>query len=193
MLRAWLCGFPCTAWLLFLIVVLPTAAVGQSCPSDEERQVLDLINAERAEVGAPALVFDARLMDSARRHSDDMAEGNFLSHTGSDGSSASQRAQDAGYPSGIGETAGAGQSNAASIVLGWMNSSGHRAILLNPSWRHIGIAYAPTSWFYRHLWTANFGAAPGAPVLLDSACGGSAPSPIPEPLGRPGQPYLVNP
>jgi uncharacterized protein YkwD len=120
-----------------------------------------------------------------------MADGQFLSHTGSDGSSPSQRAEAAGYPSGVGETAGAGHSNAAAIVLGWMNSSDHRAILLNASWRHVGIAYAPTSWFYRHVWTANFGRAPGFPETLAGSCGGQPPPP--QPLGRPGCPFLASP
>jgi hypothetical protein len=95
-----------------------------------------------------------------------------MSHTGSDGSSPFERMEDAGYPvSARGETVGAGYATPAAMVQGWMNSSGHRAILLGSAYRHVGVGYAPTDWVYHHVWTATFGGS-GAPAWdVPTHCG----------------------
>jgi len=68
-----------------------------ACPSSFEEQVVDLVNVERAEKKLAPLSYDERLMEAARRHSTDMADGNFLDHTGSDGKNAGQHIDDADY------------------------------------------------------------------------------------------------
>ncbi len=172
-------GPPLALRLLRLLLLLlgpwvagPALALEHACPSDWELEVADRINVERAAVGLPPLELDVRLVAAALRHSEDMAEGGFLSHTGSDGSRPSDRMSDAGYPTSGGETAGAGHTTPASIVAGWMNSTGHRTILLGSSYTHLGVGYAETDWFYRHYWTANFGRSQEPPHDTATFCGG---------------------
>jgi uncharacterized protein YkwD len=50
------------------------------------RQVISLINAERANAGLPALTVNPEITAFAQIHAEDMAYNNFLSHDGSDGS-----------------------------------------------------------------------------------------------------------
>ena len=84
-----------------------------ACPTDEELRVVELINDERAARGLDPLALDLRLGAAALRHSEDMADGCFLSHTGSDGSSPGTRIAEAGYSPWSGEVAGADHSEAA--------------------------------------------------------------------------------
>lgn len=124
-----------------------------------EQQVLDLVNQERAKAGLPPLVANTSLIRSAKRHTNDMATNDFVSHTGSDGSTFTQRITDAGYQySYAGENIAAGYTTAAEVVNGWMNSSGHRANILSPNYKDIGIGHAyNSSSTYGHYWTQDFG------------------------------------
>jgi uncharacterized protein YkwD len=130
----------------------------QANPAFEAR-VLELINIERAKVGAPALHSQSQLAMAARLHSADMACNNFFSHTGSDGASLSTRVARQGY---IGyyylaENIAAGYSTPESVMNGWMNSSGHRANILNANYTEIGVGYVYWSnSTYGAYWTADF-------------------------------------
>jgi uncharacterized protein YkwD len=124
----------------------------------QERELITLINQQRAQNGLPPLQKSDALCQAARLHSNDMAQNNFLSHTGSDGSSPWDRLADAGYHLWTGgENVGAGYPTAADMVNGWMNSAGHRAnILGNFCDVGAGYAYSGTS-TYRHYWTLDLG------------------------------------
>lgn len=128
--------------------------------SNFETQVLALINQERTSRGIPALTSNTRLRNAALGHSQDMACNDFISHTGSDGSSPGDRITAAGYDfSTWGENIAAGYTTPASVVEAWMDSTGHRANILNPGFTEIGIGYAYNSAsFYDHYWTTDFGA-----------------------------------
>ena len=130
-----------------------------ACPTTREKEVTRLINEERALVGLAALEIDMRLIGAARRHTDDMAANDFVSHTGSDGSSPWDRIADAGYPMlAGGETIAAGYPDEASVVQGWMDSPPHQAILLGSDYQHIGVGYAYNAdSTYGDYWTADFG------------------------------------
>ncbi|MCU0492553.1 MAG: CAP domain-containing protein [Chloroflexaceae bacterium] len=133
---------------------------GPSTADSLEQQVLALVNQERAKVAnCPALVSNTSLMQAARGHSSDMATNNYFSHTGLNGSTPSSRARAAGYTSGgVGENIAAGYSSPASVMEGWMESDGHRANILNCSYRTIGVGYATNSGSrYRTYWTQKFG------------------------------------
>jgi uncharacterized protein YkwD len=133
-----------------------------------EAQVLTLVNQRRAagatcggvaKPAAPALTLDTRLRCAARKHSRDMGTNNFMSHTGSNGSTPWQRITAAGYTyRSAAENVAAGYSTAAAVVNGWMNSSGHCNNIMNPGLVHLGVGYfyAPTS-TYKHYWTQDFG------------------------------------
>ncbi len=116
-----------------------------------ETYLLQLVNNERAKVGAAALAFDPELVNAAERHSTRMDDFNFFAHKDPvDGSSVSTRATDAGYGwRGIGENiAYIGGSNAAVLDnsdvellhTNLMNSSGHRTNILRSDWKEIGLA-----------------------------------------------------
>ncbi|AFZ34162.1 SCP-like extracellular [Stanieria cyanosphaera PCC 7437] len=126
-------------------------------------QVLELTNAERTKAGLKPLKLNSKLVNAAQNHSKNMAEDDFFSHTGEDGSSVSDRVQDAGYQySRVGENIAAGQKTAEQVVQGWMNSPGHRANILNSNFTEIGIGYEylendTGSVNYNYYWTQVFG------------------------------------
>lgn len=123
------------------------------------RQVLDLVNAERAARGLPAMVADQRLDLAAQRHSDDQAAMRRMSHTGSDGSTMVQRIDRVGFPwRSAAENVAYGYPSASAVMAGWMNSTGHRLNILGPN-THIGVglAYGTDGLAY---WTQVF-ATPG--------------------------------
>ena len=126
-------------------------------------QVLKLTNEERKKANLDPLKLNSKLSSAADSHSDSMAKDDFFSHTGKNGSSVGDRVRDTGYNYlRVGENIAAGYSTASAVVSGWMNSSGHRANILNPNYTEIGIGYeflqADTgSVNYNHYWTQVFG------------------------------------
>lgn len=124
--------------------------------SGREQQVLAIVNQERTANGCGAVKMNSRLGTAARLHSRDQAAHNNMSHTGSDGSSPWQRAERAGYDHAIGENVAAGYRTAAAVMDGWMNSSGHRANILNCKAKAIGIGVAAAS-DGTVYWTQLFG------------------------------------
>jgi hypothetical protein len=96
-----------------------------------------------------------------------MIAGNFVSHTGSNGSASFDRALAAGYaPYGwgkayVGENIAAGLHTPADAVRGWLNSPAHRANLLRPEYREIGVGLTRGG-AYGTYWTQNFGSSPNS-------------------------------
>jgi uncharacterized protein YkwD len=89
-----------------------------------EQEILNHTNAQRKRYGLPPLVLDARLVETARKHAFWMASAHSLQHA--NGAWAENIAQ--------------GQTSASHAVSSWMNSSGHRANILNRRHRRIGVA-----------------------------------------------------
>jgi hypothetical protein len=122
-----------------------------STANANEQLMLDLINAERAAAGVSALVFNDKLNDSSEDHSSWMLNADQFSHTGENGSSAHERIKDAGYKFegqySSGENIAFQSERGAegltddvqSLHDGLMNSPGHRANILNPDFKEIGI------------------------------------------------------
>jgi RNA polymerase sigma factor (sigma-70 family) len=135
------------------------AAAPQSSPtpSDTVAQVVALVNQERAKAGCGALTEDPLLEKAAQDHSDDMAARAFFDHTNPDGADPGQRITAAGYKwSTYGENIAQGQQTAEAVMESWMNSPGHRANILNCSFKDIGVGIHKGSggpW-----WTQDFGA-----------------------------------
>ncbi len=128
--------------------------------STEAEAMLDAINAERTQRGLVALKLNDQLNSAAQSHSNDMASKNFFDHTGSDGSDAGERISRTGYkPRTWAENIAAGYKTPAEVVAAWMNSSGHRANILNADMREIGVGFAqnPNS-TYTNYWTVDFAA-----------------------------------
>ncbi|MFE2629720.1 CAP domain-containing protein, partial [Streptomyces sp. NPDC059374] len=129
----------------------------QEAPSGTVAQVVALVNKERATAGCGPLAEDSLLDKSAQRHSEDMAARGFFDHTNPDGADPGQRITAAGYRwSTYGENIAMGQQTPEAVMKSWMNSPGHRANILNCSFKDIGIGVheGPSGpW-----WTQNFGA-----------------------------------
>ncbi|WP_170762125.1 CAP domain-containing protein [Ruegeria lacuscaerulensis] len=164
-----------------------------STASNLEREMLALINAERTSRGLNPLKLEKRLNDSAEDHSDWMLQSNNFSHTGSGGSSATQRMKAAGFDfsgnwrSGENiawqsERGAAGASDdVAQLHQSLMNSPGHRANILNPDFEYIGIGIETGNFngWNAVMVTQNF-AKTSAPVQLDTGgTGNPGPSPTP--------------
>lgn len=135
-------------------VKTPTVQAGSS---DLESQVIALVNEERATAGCGPLTADPLLRNAAQGHSADMAARDFFDHVNPDGADPGQRITAAGYRwSTYGENIAKGQQTASSVMTSWMNSEGHRANILNCSFKNIGVGIhdgAGGPW-----WTQNFGA-----------------------------------
>ncbi len=145
-----------------------------------QRRVLELTNQERAKSGLGPLTYDSRLNVAADQYSATMANGDFFAHTGLDGSTPTSRANAVGFPGGVAENIGAGYISPEAAVQGWMNSPGHRANILNPTYKSLGVGYfylandtGNENW--QHYWTQNFGLADGdggAPQDIQGSSGG---------------------
>ncbi|MCL6283288.1 CAP domain-containing protein [Ruegeria sp. 2012CJ41-6] len=145
-----------------------------------EREMLALINQERTSRGIEPLQLETRLNTSAEDHSTWMLDSDNFSHTGSAGSSAQERMEDAGFEfSGnwrSGENiawqsergAPGNSDDVADLHAGLMNSPGHRANILNPDYKYIGIGVedGDLNGWDAVMVTQNF-ATTDASVLLD--------------------------
>ena len=136
----------------------PTTAPAATTTPAWVDEMLTRINAERSSVGAAPVRLCATLMTAAQRHSEDQAANSRMSHTGSNGSTMSQRVQAAGYLgwTSLGENVAAGYPSVTSVMGGWMGSTGHRANLLSASFQHVGVGRA-ASGSGTLYWTQNFG------------------------------------
>ena len=123
-----------------------------------ENQVVALTNAQRKAHGCGALRIDDRLVQAARAHSADMVQQGYFSHTGSNGSNFVAREISAGYPKKgpSAENIAWGYRTPQDVVTGWMNSSGHRANILNCGSVAVGVGLAYTSGGSAY-WTQDFG------------------------------------
>lgn len=130
--------------------------------SDFVVQVLNLTNSFRQQNGLQPLSYSDRLSVAAQTYSQSMATQDFFAHAGLDGSTPQIRGTSAGYEGGIGENIAAGYATPNDVVQAWINSPGHRANLLNPSYRDLGIGYYnlpndPGNLNYQYYWTQDFG------------------------------------
>ncbi|MFJ4277570.1 CAP domain-containing protein [Streptomyces massasporeus] len=130
---------------------------GSASGGGPEAQVLSLVNKERAAAGCSPVTANDRLTQAADDYSDVMASSGVMSHTGPDGSTMTTRVEAAGYQwSTLGENIAQGQADAASVMKSWMNSPGHRANILNCSFKELGVGVHfgdGGPW-----WTQDFGA-----------------------------------
>jgi len=143
---------------LFVFFCFSTLSTAQHNP-DFEQKMLELVNEVRAQNGAPPVILNTRLNTAARDHSVDMANNNYFSHTGQNGSSFDQRIQNAQYQgSPIGENIAAGSNTPEATFNQWVNSEGHFRNMINPNINEMGIGYGFNSEAqYRHYWTQVFG------------------------------------
>ena len=120
---------------------------------DYEKEVVRLVNKERTARGLSALTMDWELSRVARYKSQDMHDQNYFSHTSPTYGSPFDMMSAFGisYRS-AGENIAKGQKTPQAVVNAWMNSSGHRANILNASFTKIGVGYVADG----NYWTQMF-------------------------------------
>ena len=107
---------------------------------DFASQVVELVNAERAKYGLSALTVDAKVQQAALVRAKESAQS--FSHTRPNGSSFSTALTEAGVSyRRAGENIAYGQRTPQQVMNAWMNSSGHRANILNEDFTTIGVGY----------------------------------------------------
>lgn len=118
-----------------------------------EQEVIRLVNEIRVQNGLKELAFDWELGRVARYKSQDMKDNAYFSHTSPVYGSPFQMIKSFGisYKS-AGENIAKGYATPQAVVNGWMNSSGHRANILNASYTHIGVGYVTGG----NYWTQMF-------------------------------------
>jgi uncharacterized protein YkwD len=126
----------------------PNAAdvLGAAPAAAVEVAVTCLVNAERAARGLGGVQPTGALELSAQRHANDMVARRYFAHVSPTGGTVDKRARRAGYLSApcwaLGEDLGsapAAVASAEAVVAAWMESPGHRAVILDPSFRDAGI------------------------------------------------------
>jgi uncharacterized protein YkwD len=114
------------------------------------RATLCTLNAERARHGLPRLTLSKKLSAAARRHARDMVRRDYFAHDSLGGGTFVDRIRRSGYLKdarswSVGENLAWGsreRSAPRAITTMWMNSAGHRANVLSPAFREVGIGFA---------------------------------------------------
>ncbi|MBQ7343925.1 MAG: SafA/ExsA family spore coat assembly protein [Clostridia bacterium] len=117
-----------------------------------ESEVVRLVNIERKKAGLTELKHNWELSRVARYKSEDMRDKGYFAHNSPTYGTPFQMMKSFGisYRT-AGENIAKGQTTPAAVVNAWMNSSGHRANILNPSFTEIGVGYASGNY-----WTQMF-------------------------------------
>ena len=150
-----------TAWLALNVLTACGGGFGDPWPHpmiDETAiRLHELVNEARATArscgsrgwfdAAEALVLEPRLTRAAQLHSDDMHATGVMSHTGSDGSSLTQRLAREGYAYGrAGENVAWGYATPEAVVAGWLGSDGHCANLMGVGFTDLGAGESGRYW-----------------------------------------------
>lgn len=110
-----------------------------STMNSDEKEVFNLINKQRTNNGLSALKVDSEVQRVARIKAQDMVNNNYFSHTSPTYGSPFDMLKNFKISY---NTAGeniAGNSSNSGAVNAWMNSSGHKANILNSSFNYTGI------------------------------------------------------
>ena len=117
-------------------------------------EVIRLTNIERVKAGRSPLQYHAGLQRAAMVRAEEITRK--FSHTRPDGTTAETVLLDCGVSNGAGENIAAGQKTPEAVVRAWMNSSGHRATMLNPNAKYIGVGVCKSPITGQWLWTQEF-------------------------------------
>jgi uncharacterized protein YkwD len=137
-----------SAFGCLVAALLVSSAVATANPArldKREKAMIRGINHERARYGLGPVSASRRLNRAADFHSWEMLDGNYFAHDSRDGAPFDARIRRYAHPQALGETlamlgGSCGRGSAGRIVRMWMNSPGHRAILLSGRYRRVGLA-----------------------------------------------------
>ena len=106
----------------------------------QETEVIRLVNVERDKAGCGSVSLNTELRTAIRLHVQELGTHGdlYISHVSDDGRDFVARAKEQGYTEPGGENVARGQRNAGDVMTSWMNSEGHRANILNCSFKALG-------------------------------------------------------
>jgi uncharacterized protein YkwD len=144
----------------------PAAVVTAASSQTPEQQVFAQLNQERAKAGLRPLKASSSLNAAAEAWAAQLAKTGTFQHSTS--AWRDQRLSPAGWAA-SGENIAAGYTGSNAAMSGWMNSSGHKANILNRSYYGVGVGYVKGG-PYGHYWVTIFGIAkptmkPSTPAL----------------------------
>ena len=117
-----------------------------------EKEVLRLVNSERAKEGIAPLTLHVKLSEVARLKSQDMKDKKYFDHISPTYGSPSDMMQQFGISySAVGENIAQGYRSPEDVVTGWMNSEGHRRNIMNPIYTQIGIGHIAEGNYWTQL------------------------------------------
>lgn len=117
------------------------------------QQITNLVNVERSKAGLAPLTLDKKVTAAAQVRAEEIRQS--FSHTRPNGSNfaTALREENISYRR-AGENIAWGQPSPEAVVKAWMNSSGHRANILNKNFTKIGVGYAQYNG--RNYWSQLF-------------------------------------
>ena len=116
-------------------------------------EVLQLVNKERAKVGARPLRLNDELLAGAKIRAEEITR--HMSHDRPDGSSCFTVLRNRNRT--LGENIAAGNATPEAVVDQWMHSPGHRANILNKDFKELGVGYYyKENSTYKHYWIQMF-------------------------------------
>lgn len=114
--------------------------------TSEQLEILELVNKERAKNGLKSLTLNKELSNVATIKSQDMINKGYFSHTSPTYGSPFDMMKSFGIKyKAAGENIAKGQNTPTEVMSSWMNSSGHRANILNSTFTELGIGIAKDS------------------------------------------------
>lgn len=138
--------------------------------------IIDATNQERIRAGLPPLKTNNKLEETAEIKIEDMVANHYFAHTSPEGKTVADLGTGVGYNYVVmGENLAVGDfTNAQDLLTAWMNSPGHRANILNPSYQDIGVYAAQgvyqghSVWFAVQHFGTERGVCPSINVVLKS-------------------------
>lgn len=115
----------------------------------DEKEIFDLINQERIKNGLQALKIDDEVQKVARIKAQDMVDSNYFSHNSPTYGSPFDMLKSFRISYTTAAENIAGNSSNSGAVNSWMNSSGHKANILNSSYNYTGIGVVSSSKYGR--------------------------------------------
>jgi len=154
--------------LLAGLLVVQTGTVAAAPPQNDLliSRVLELTNVERQKAGLAPLALSTELSGAAQDYSQVLATTGCFEHTCGAVPNFAKRAARSGYTgwTALAENIAAGYPTAEAVVSGWMNSPGHRANILSPSYTEIGVGVVNGGGKFGTYWAEEFGARAGGSV-----------------------------
>lgn len=121
-------------------------------------EVIRLTNIERVKAGRSPLQYHAGLQRAAMVRAEEITRK--FSHTRPDGTDSSTALYENGVACDGGENIAAGQKTPEAVVRAWMNSSGHKATMMQQSITHIGVGVCKSPITGQWLWVQDFSSNP---------------------------------